>query len=576
MLLSSPQCQGVRTLMNPRNTISIFLIVLFAVVWYLNTSMNADLIIINSRIYTLDRHGAVAEAMAVRGGKIAAAGSREDILRSFRAPKTMDLEGYTVLPGLIDAHAHMLNLGLGMVQLDLADAARPEEIAALVRRQADAIDPGEWIIGRGWDQNRWDTAGFPDRSVLDRVVPDHPVYLVRVDGHAAWVNGAALHRSGITPHTEDPAGGLIHRGRDGEPTGILIDAAMALVSDNIPEPGRMDKREAMIRAIRECVSYGITTVHDMGMNQESIEIFREIVRDGDAVFRLYAAIDGVGETWDRYLRTGRDTGGNDGMLTVRAIKLYADGALGSRGAALTGEYSDDPGNYGLLLASEDDIYTVAVQALDNGFQVCTHAIGDRGIRTVLRAYQRALDGRPTADHRFRIEHVQVVDPIDIPTFAEYGILPGMQPLHCTSDMAWAEDRLGADRVAGAYAWRSFIDHGSIIAGGSDFPVEPVNPLLGIFAAETRQDDRFLPANGWLPEQRVSRTEAVYMFTKWAAYAGFEESMKGTIEPGKLADFVVYPEDIMTIEAKRLLTIRPAATIINGEIVYRRSRSDGGR
>ncbi len=557
--------------MNPRNMIILFVVIATGTIWYftMNNDPVADMIVYNGRIYVMNEQNDVVEALAIRRDRIIVSGTNDEILQYYQSRKTIDLQGRTVIPGLTDAHAHMLGLGLSMMIIDLVGTRSAEEIAELVHRQVEQTESGKWVRGRGWDQNHWPVREFPDHTVLNRVAPDNPVYLTRVDGHASWVNRYALDLSGITRDTPDPDGGRIIRDADCNPTGVLIDAAMSLVADNIPEPTTSQKRAALKLAIEECLSYGITTVHDMGMDLATIDVYRDMIRTGDAAFRLYVAIDGVGDTWEHFLQRGRIAGHARNMLTVRAIKLYSDGALGSRGAALIEPYSDDPGNDGLLLMSEEELYNVTVQALENGFQVCTHAIGDRGNRVVLNAYERALRRVPAHNHRLRIEHVQVVHPEDFIRFNKYGIIPGMQPIHCTSDMFWAVDRLGVERARGAYAWRTLLDRGSIIAGGSDFPVEPVNPLLGVFAAETRQDENFEPEGGWFPEQRLTRDEAFRMFTSWAAFASFEEEIKGTLEPGKLADFVVYPDDVLTIDVSGLLTIRPDKTVLGGKIVFDR-------
>jgi len=558
--------------MNPLNIIILFVVFAIATIGYfiMIDDTGVDMIVYNGKIYVMNDDNATVEALAIQDGKIVATGTNDQIKQLYESRTTIDLQGRTVIPGLTDAHAHMLGLGTSMLILDLVGTTSAEEIAGLVSEEVRDVEPGDWIRGRGWDQNHWPDREFPDYTVLDRVAPDNPVYMRRVDGHAAWVNSDALERAGITRDTPDPEGGRIIRDAGGNPTGVLIDTAMELVEDEIPEYSRAQKREALQLAIKECLSYGITGVHDMGMGLETIDIYRDIIRSRDAAFRLYVTIGGTGETWEHFLQRGPVKGQSRNMLTVRAIKLYSDGALGSRGAALIEPYSDEPDNNGLLLTTEDEIYDVTVLALENGFQVCTHAIGDRGNRVVLNAYERALQRIPAHNHRLRIEHAQVVHPDDFMRFKEYGIIPSMQPIHCTSDMFWAVDRLGEERARGAYAWRTFIDQGSIIAGGSDFPVEPVNPLLGIFAAETRQDENFEPEGGWFPEQRVTREEAFKMMTTWAAYASFEEDIKGTLEPGKLADFVIYPEDVMTVNESELLQIRPDKTVLGGTVVYDRN------
>jgi predicted amidohydrolase YtcJ len=535
-----------------------------------------DLILYNGKIYVMNEVNDVTEALAIRGDKVVAVGTTDGIRDSYLSDSSIDLGGNTVIPGFIDAHAHMLDLGLSMMMMDLIDADSAEEIAERVRRQVQNTDKNEWIRGRGWDQNRWPVREFPEHSILDRVAPDNPVFLSRIDSHAAWVNNHALALAGLSRDTADPDGGRIVRDAEGNPTGVLIDAAMSLVARHIPEPDKRQKRKALLLAIHECLSYGITSVHDMGTDLGTIDIYRDIIRSGDASFRLYGVIDGTGKTWDNFLHEGRVIGQNRNMLTVRAIKLFSDGALGSRGAALIEPYSDESGIDGLLLKTEDEIFDVTVQALKNGFQVCTHAIGDRGNRIVLNAYERALWQVPVSDHRLRVEHAQIVHEDDFKRFYKYRIIPSMQPIHCTSDMSWVVDRLGTNRVRGAYAWKTFVAQGSIVAGGSDFPIEPVNPLLGIFSAVTRQNKYRQPDGGWYPDQRIHREEAVKMFTLWAAYAAFEEDIKGTLEPGKLADLVIYPEDPVKGDISGLLTIQPNKTILGGKVVFDRSAGDVSR
>ncbi len=557
--------------MKPLIIISVFIsiAVLTPLMLDMNSVVRVDLILYNGRIYTLNAESELMQSVAVRDGYVVATGTDETIRGRYSAAEYLDLEGKTVLPGFIDAHAHLVGLGRSLLILDLTSAGSSAEIVGIVAEAVSASKPGEWIEGRGWDQNVWPQRRFPTAAQLDRISPDNPVYLRRVDGHAVWVNSVALRLAGITRQTRDPDGGRIIRAANGDPSGVLIDAAAELVVKHIPPPAPEDMRRAVRQAIDLCLSYGLTGVHDMGVDLETIELYQDLISLDEFPLRVYGAVDGEGDTWEYFLRNGPLIGAGNRRLTVRAIKLYADGALGSRGAALIEPYSDEREYSGLVLSGETDIYRIAEQALGGGFQVCTHAIGDRGTRIVLNAYDRALQNGEVRDHRFRIEHAQVVAPEDFPRFAQSGVIPSMQPIHCTSDMGWAVDRLGPARSEGAYAWRTILNHGSIIAGGSDFPVEPVNPLLGVFAAVTRQNAAMHPTGGWYPEQRVTREEAVRMFTSWAAYAGFEENLKGSIESGKLADFVVFPEDIFGIAEADLLHLNPDMTILGGEIVYRR-------
>ncbi|MBM2840307.1 MAG: Amidohydrolase 3, partial [Bacteroidetes bacterium] len=355
----------------------------------------------------------------------------------------------------------------------------------------------------------------------------------------------------------------------GKPTGVFVDNAVDLIDAVIPQPSEEERTEAIQKAVEECVKVGLTGIHDMGVDLQLINIYKKLIGQKQFPFRVYAAIGGVGETWDHYLKVGPEIEGNDGRLTVRALKLYSDGALGSRGAALIEPYSDEPSNRGLTLTSSDQMKSAGLQALEKGFQVCTHAIGDRGNNIALNGYAEVLKSNraKAKDARFRIEHAQVLEPNDIPRFRQLGVIPSMQPTHCTSDMYWAKDRLGPQRVKGAYAWRSLLNQGSIIPAGSDFPVESPNPLWGFYAAITRQDQGGWPEGGWYPDQRMTREEALKAFTIWAAYASFEEQAKGTIEIGKGADFTILSDDIMTIDPKKILDTHVDMTIVAGEVVY---------
>ena len=469
-----------------------------------------------------------------------AVGTAEELLSSFRADTTIDLGGAALLPGLIDAHAHVESLGALLQMLNLAGTSSVEEIQEMIRRAVADLPPGTWIRGRGWDQNRWSRQRFPHRSELDSVSDSHPVLLVRIDGHAAWVNTAVLELAGIGPSTPDPEGGIIVRDAAGEPTGILIDNALGLLDPVIPRPSLNERERFLEAALQECVRLGLTAVHDMGVDLEGVQIYKKLAGEGRLPLRVYVALEAPGPTWEHYREHGPEVDLYGGMLTVRAVKLYADGALGSRGAALVEPYADDPGNRGLTLTSHQELARISRDALQTGFQVCTHAIGDRANAIVLDVYEEALNNNSNKnlDLRFRVEHAQVLSPADIPRFAALGVLPSMQPTHCTSDMYWAEERLGPERVRNAYAWRSLIDAGSVIPGGSDFPVESPDPLLGLYAAITRQDLQGWPDGGWHPEQRMSREEALKSFTLWGALAAFQEAEKGIIAPGYLADFSV--------------------------------------
>jgi predicted amidohydrolase YtcJ len=557
-----------------RSVLAALVILCAAVLLYLlflrPRPREASMLLINGVVYTLNDEQPSAEAIAIEGERIIGVGSTQDITSSFRSGQIVDLHGRAVYPGFIDSHAHLEGLGAVLMNLDVSGTTSVEEIARRVKGEAARKKDGQWLRGRGWDQNKWHPAEFPTHQMLDAVSGDVPVYLKRIDGHAAWVNKKVLELAHIDRSTRDPEGGKIIRDALGNPTGVFVDRAVDMLEAVIPPPSVAERTQAIRLAVQECLKVGLTEVHDMGVDRGLLDIYAQLIRSGEFPFRVYAAVDGPGETWEHYMQTGPDTGGHDGRLTVRALKMYADGALGSRGAALIQPYSDDPGNRGLTLTSTAELTRAAQQCLDKGFQLCVHAIGDRANTLVLNVYQEVLSHYPAGGPsvRFRVEHAQVLDTADIPRFRRLGVLPMMQPTHCTSDMPWVEKRLGAQRLAGAYAWRSLLDQGSIIPGGSDFPVESPNPVWGFYAAITRQDHAGKPEGGWHPEQRMTRLEALRSFTIWGAYAGFQEKVKGSIEPGKWADLTVLSDDIMEIDPLRILDARVEMTIVAGSVVYR--------
>ncbi len=522
-------------------------------------SQDADLLVVNARIYATAR-GTPATAMAVKNGRVASLG--EEALRlAGPGTKRLDLGGAAVFPSFIDSHAHMRGLGGLLESRDLRHVSSIAEIASYVKERAAALPEGEWIVARNWDQTNWGGA-FPSARDLDAAAPRHPVFLSRVDGHAAWVNTRALQLAAITEKTPDPPGGKILRDGSGQPTGVLIDRAMGLVREKIPPPSFAQIKRQLELAARECARLGIAGVHDAGVSAEDLRAYRELLAEGRLPIRIYAMIGGAGPLWREYLKRGPETGP---FLTVRAIKLYADGALGSRGAALWQPYSDDKSNTGLLITSKEEIEKVAREAVERGFQVCTHAIGDRANRTVLDAYAAVLGGKN--DRRFRVEHAQIVSLPDFRLFREYSVIPAIQAAHATSDMRWAEARLGPDRIAGAYAWRRFIDLGIPVPNGSDFPVEEPNPFLGFYASITRQDLQGRPPGGWTPDQKMTREEALDSWTLWAAHAAFEEKVRGTLEPGKYADFIVLDRDIMTVPPAEIPGARVRMHFVDGRLVH---------
>ena len=530
----------------------------------------ADLIVTNARIYTVDDGRPVAEAMVVRGGRIEFVGSvRGALAHRGSATRVLDLAGRTVIPGMVDAHAHLRGLGEALRSVDLTGTRSYDEVIARVAARAKELPAGSWVIGRGWDQNDWADTRFPTHEALSRAIPGHPVFLERVDGHAAIANARAMQAANLSANATDPAGGRIERMAGGAPSGVFIDDAMALVAEAIPALTRAEIRSVTIAAIREANRWGLTGIHDAGVSRETIEVYEALAAEGKYDLRNYVMISSDDATIDHYLKRGAQHGLHDGRLWIRSIKISADGALGSRGAALLEPYSDEPSHSGLVTTPPDRIRAIAERALRAGFQVNVHAIGDRGNRLALDAFEDALRTVPASDHRFRIEHAQILHHADIPRFAELDVIPSMQAVHQTSDMYWAGNRLGPTRLYGAYAWRSLLATGVIIPNGSDFPVEAVNPLLSFKASVTRSDARGWPLGGWFPEQRMTREEALKSMTIWPAHAAFQEKELGSLTPGKYADFVVLDRDIMTVAEESILGTEVVATYLGGRAVYER-------
>lgn len=512
----------------------------------------------------------MVSAFAVKNGRIMFAGSDREV-RALAGARTrvIDAGGGTVIPGMVDAHAHLLGLGTSLRNVALAGSKTYDEVIARVVERAKTAKPGEWILGRGWDQNLWPDKKFPTHEALTRALPNNPVVLTRIDGHALVANAMAMRAAGVTAATRDPDGGRIERMPDGSPAGVFIDNAQGLVTRAEPDATAAQTRDAILAAVAEANKWGLVGIHDAGASRRTIDIYESLARAGKFNLRNYVMIAGNNADITHYFAVGPRSALYDGRIWVRMIKLYSDGALGSRGAALLAPYSDDHANTGLLLTPPAEIQRIATAALRRGFQVGVHAIGDRGNRVVLDAYDAALKAVPTADHRFRIEHAQVISPQDIPRFAALGVIPSMQASHQTSDMRWAEVRVGPDRIKGAYAWRSLLNTGVIIPNGSDFPVEEVNPLISFHSAVSRQDASNWPPGGWYPDQVMTRSEALKSMTIWPAYAGFQEKVMGSISPGKYADFVILDRDIMTIPASEILSTRVMSTWIGGKTVYTR-------
>ena len=524
-------------------------------------------VLVNARIHTMDPQRPLAQAMAWDADGVLLALGDAGLAERHPQATRIDARGRSVVPGLIDAHAHLMGLGLALMRADLVGANSKLEVMERLRSFARELPPDAWLLGRGWDQNDWPEKAFPTAAELDAVFPDRPVWLERIDGHAGWANTAAMRAAGGDLSGEwQPDGGRILRDGDGRPVGIFVDTAMALVEQAVPAPGAALHAEALERALAEAVRHGLTGVHDAGVSLEQLALYRRLADAGRLPLRVYAMADGDAAALTALCAMGLYQHPS-GRLAMRSVKLYADGALGSRGAALLADYSDEPGHRGLLVTEPDALRRAAEKARRCGVQVATHAIGDRGNRVVLDTYAAVLGQAAGSDHRWRIEHAQVVALEDIPRFATLGVVASMQPTHATSDMPWAQQRVGAERIRGAYAWQRFRDAGVRLALGSDFPVEQVDPMLGLYAAVTRQDATGAPAGGWLAGQRLTPEQALRGFTLDAAWAGFAEDRVGSLSPGKRADFVLLDRDPLAAEPAQLDEVRVLATYVDGQPVY---------
>ena len=534
----------------------------------------ADLVIIGGKVATVDDDFSITEAVAVQNDRIIFVGTNEDVKGYIgNHTKVIKLNGELVLPGLIDSHGHLTGYGKSLEQIDLVGTKSYQEVLDLVKEKVRTAKPGEWIRGRGWDQNDWDIKEFPMHYVLSKISPDNPVILSRIDGHAILINKNAMGIAGVNNNTPDIDGGKIIRDINGFPSGMFIDNAERLIIDYVQKYSTDKNRNIIQGAANKCTEFGLTGVGDAGIPISRIGDYKYLIDNSMLPIRINAMlIDTVVSDLKECINKYKiDSYGND-FLRVKSVKLYADGALGSRGAALLEPYSDDTGNSGLIVTDIPHMLEVCDAALELDFQVCAHAIGDKAIRVMLDVYEEALAENPNADHRFRIEHSQIVNLDDVQRFAELGVIPAMQPQHAVSDMPWTEDRIGLERVKGAYAFRSFINEGIIIPCGSDFPVQVPNPLIGIHNAVTRQDENGYPEGGWLPEQKMTIEESVKGYTIWAAYAAFQEDILGSIEVGKYADFTILDKDILSIDPIEILTTKPIYTIVGGQIQYQATNS----
>ncbi len=524
-----------------------------------------------ARIHSFDQRGSEATAIAWDdSGRILALGDRYGLKQQFPHARQIKAKGATVIPGLIDAHGHLMGLGMALMRADLVGTGSKTQILERLKTFERSLPEGTWLLGRGWDQNDWPEKSYPSAADLDAAFPDRPVWLERIDGHAGWANAAAMRAAGKDFSGDwQPAGGRIERS-DGQASGVFVDNAASLIDSVVPVPDAALRGTAIQRALAQAVAHGLTGVHDMGVSREDLALYRRLADAGQLPLRITAFADGDAGAFRDLCRDGRYRHAG-GRLGMPGVKLYIDGALGSRGAALKADYTDAPGQRGLLVTDPERFEQLVARAYACGLQVATHAIGDRGNQIVLDAYAGVLGKRADSDHRFRIEHAQVLTPSEIPRFARLGLIASMQPTHATSDMPWAEARLGAERLAGAYAWQQFRAADVRLALGSDFPVESSDPRLGLFAAVTRQDRHGQPTGGWLPAERLSIEQALQGFTRDAAYAGFAETEVGELSPGHRADFVILDADPLSVPALQLATLPIRSTWVDGRIVHQSDR-----
>ena len=517
--------------------------------------IQADFIVTNANVYTVDDNFSKAEAFAIKDGKFLSVGSRGDIKNEYASDSIIDANGQTIIPGFIDAHCHFLGLGLDQQAVDLVGTKSFEDV---IKRVLDFQNKynRDYIEGRGWDQNDWGDKKFPNKKLLDKLYPKTPIVLMRVDGHAILCNQAALDLGGVTIESEIEGGEVVIE--NGALTGVLVDNAEALVLDYWPEPSREERINALMEAQKLCFDLGLTTVDDAGLGRLDIELIDSLHKSGDLKMRIYAMVSASQEHLDYYLNKGII---KTDRLNVRSFKFYADGALGSRGALLREPYSDKPGHLGLLVTDLETLNSAAERIANSEFQMNTHAIGDSANQAVLQTYNKVLKDK--SDRRWRVEHAQIVSPEDFDLYKN--VMPSIQPTHATSDMYWAEDRVGEDRIKGAYAYKQLLKAYGKVALGTDFPVERVSPFLTFYAAVTRQDLAQYPEGGFQIENALSREETLRGMTIWAAYSNFEDNEKGSIEVGKFADFIILDKDIMTVDAKEIPNIKVLKTVVGGEI-----------
>ena len=554
-------------------------------------SKHADMVIHNGTIYTMSDYNPIAETVIVKDGKIMNVGNQINY-RSYIGEKTkiLDLNGATMIPGFIEGHGHFMGLGYAKMRLDLSVVESYDELVDMVAKTVEKALPGEWILGRGWHQSKWLPTpsplvkGFQTHDKLSAVSPNNPVWLTHASGHAGFANAKAMEIGGITAESEFGFGGEIIKNLRNQPTGIFNERAQNLISKHVESPSydagsksdsdtdQQNSNLALELAVKECLENGITSFHDAGAGKESIQTFRDGINSNKLKIRLYVMLTSRNpELLEEWYKRGPEIGAGNDYLTIRSIKLNTDGALGSRGAWLLNEYTDRPGHFGMATQSIDYVYEVSKNGLKHGFQVNAHAIGDRANREILNQYQKVFNENPEKanDLRWRIEHAQHIDPEDIPRFGELGVIPSIQGIHMSSDRPWAVNRLGRKRIVeSAYVWRDLIDHGAVIVNGTDVPVEPIDPIASFYASVTRKTLKGIPKNGYEPKQKMTRLEALKSYTINAAYAAFEEKIKGSIEIGKYADFTVLSKNIITVPDNQLLNTKVLYTIINGKIEYK--------
>ena len=547
---------------------------LFSIIVFIlscGTATKVDMIVHNAVVYTVDSSFGTVQAMAIKDGKIIATGTSNKMLREYQANEKLDAEGKFIYPGFIDAHAHFFGYSRGLQTVDLTGTKSWEECIERIIHfiTKDSItksrygQKGTWIIGRGWDQNDWEDKNFPEKEALDKLFKNNPVLLTRIDGHAAIVNQQALNIAGITAGTRLTGGDIEEK--NGRLTGILIDNAIDLVTSKIPGPGVKETKEALLAAQKNCFATGLTTIDDCGLNYQDLDVIEQLQKTGELKMKLYVMLSDHPSNYNFLFKRGIV---KTDRLHVRSFKVYADGALGSRGACLLKPYSDKPAQSGFLLSNREHFDSVANIIFDKGFQMCTHAIGDSGNRVILNTYGKYLKGKN--DLRWRIEHAQVISQNDFSLFGRYNIIPSVQPTHATSDMYWAGDRLGKERERGAYAFNDLLKQNGWIPLGTDFPVEDISPFKTFYAAVVRKDEKGWPENGYQRENALSRENTLRGMTIWAAKSNFEELEKGSLESGKYADFIILDKDLMKTAEPELLTVQVLKTFVNGEKVYEKN------